>query len=94
MPPCARAVMDMTSGGPAGPPAMFPVGSTKVLCNNMGVLTVGCSHIPNPLNTGPYQIVAGSGTVFAENKPIARLGDMDSCPECIATGSGNVIVGG
>ena len=95
MPPCGRAIMDVTTGHPPYPPINYITGCGSVLVNSMMCLTVGSMHLPHgctaPVNN-PCQLTMGSGTVFAESKPISRLGDMCSCPECLSSGSGNVII--
>lgn len=96
MPPLSRVGMDLTSGH-GYPPVSFVTGATTVYCNNMLALNVGAMHPPHgcpiPLSTVPQFLVSGSSTVFIENKPAGRIGDMDSCPECVTSGSGNVICG-
>jgi uncharacterized Zn-binding protein involved in type VI secretion len=38
-------------------------------------------------------MAGGSGTVFIEGAPAARMGDMVNCGEQMAIGSGNVLIG-
>lgn len=40
------------------------------------------------------KIAVGSGTVFVNGKPLARIGDDVNCGSVIAQGSGNVFAGG
>ena len=95
MPPCGRAMMDVTTGHPPYPPINFITGASTVLVNSMPCLTVGSMHLPHgctaPVNS-PCSMAGGSSSVFANSKPVSRLGDMCSCPECLSSGSGNVIV--
>lgn len=98
MPPVARVGMDLTSGHGSCPPITFSTGSGTVFCNNAKIVVQGSMHpphgCPSPQSPAPQFLTQTSGTVFIENKGCGRIGDMDSCPECIATGSGNVICGG
>lgn len=42
----------------------------------------------------PSKTASGSGTVFVEGKPLARIGDPLDCGDMIAQGSSNVFAGG
>lgn len=98
MPPLGRVGADFTTGHGSFGPVSFTTGSNSVFCNNMKCVVLGSMHpphgCPSPQSTVPQYLTQGSSTVLIENKPAGRIGDMDSCPECLATGSGNVIVGG
>lgn len=88
--------MDVTTGHPPYPPTNFPSGSPTVFVNNMQCLTVGKLHTPHGCMPNPpyaFPLSMGSSSVFANSMPISRLGDLVG-PECLSTGSGNVIVGG
>ncbi|WP_336915488.1 PAAR domain-containing protein [Vibrio cholerae] len=41
----------------------------------------------------PTPIIAGSGDVFIDGKPAARLGDAIDCGGTIASASANVLIG-
>ena len=70
-------------------------GSPNVFINGRSVarahrdVAVCSTHAP-----APQLIVQGSGTVFVNGLPLARVGDMLSCSAKISTGSSNVFVGG
>ena len=95
MPPLARVGVDTTTGHPPYPPVTFTTGSNTVYCNNSKVVVLGSMHpphgCPDPKAPMPQYLTGGSSNVLIESKPAGRLGDMDSCPECISSGSGNVI---
>jgi uncharacterized Zn-binding protein involved in type VI secretion len=92
---------DKTTGhGPYKPrPSTGASGDVKI--NNLGVVRVGDTYAPHggdPAYKGdphPGQIgnaSAGSGTVFANNKPITRIGDAVE-GDTVAAGSSNVNAG-
>lgn len=97
MPPCGRVGADFTTGHGSAGPVNFITGANTVYCNSQKCLYLGSMHpihgCPSPNYQLPQYLTQGSSTVFFESKPAGRLGDMDGCPECLATGSGNVIVG-
>ncbi|MFP5393315.1 MAG: RHS repeat-associated core domain-containing protein [Gammaproteobacteria bacterium] len=70
-------------------------GSSNVFINGRAVarahldVAVCSSHGP-----APQPIVQGSGTVFVNRQPLARIGDMVACSGKISAGSKNVFVGG
>ena len=73
-------------GGPILPP-----GAVTVLIAGLPAATVGdlllCAG-------GPDSIVIGSSTVFINQKPAARMGDMTAHGGTIVAGCPNVIIGG
>lgn len=100
MPPLSRLTSDMTTGcGPGSPIPFMMNGTTTVYCNNMLCCVMGCQHgahgCPDPKAQTPIiTLLAGSGTVMLQGKAAGRIGDTASCGECLANGSGNVMVGG
>ncbi|MEY2875793.1 MAG: hypothetical protein RLZZ373_3164 [Pseudomonadota bacterium] len=68
--------------------------------------TVLVNGIPAMVQGDPYgvhifkkkfhagSVAGGSATVFAEGRPLARIGDSVSCGSVIAQGSPNVFAGG
>ena len=97
MPPAARAT-DMTMGHGCFNPSTLLPGSPTVLINNLPAARATdpmvphvCGPTPCPL---PPQIAKGSSSVLVNNLPLSRVADSMLCGDMIATGSGNVIVGG
>lgn len=96
MPQAAR-LGDPTTGHPPYPPQVIVSGSGNVLINGIPAarqadpVTVHCS----PIDCHPGVIAQGCPTVFVNGIPAARVADPVSCgPNVIASGSGNVIIGG
>lgn len=90
-----------THGCPACPhPVVGPAiqGSHDVLVNFLPALHVGNVGIHAPCcGSNSWTATTGSGTVFINNKPAHRMGDMDQHCGGIGTlieGSPDVIVGG
>ncbi|MDT4848546.1 PAAR motif protein [compost metagenome] len=50
-----------------------------------------CPAIPQ---THASVLAEGSATVFANGKPLSRIGDPVACGSSVATGSANVFAGG
>lgn len=100
MPPLSRLTSDMTTGCTSGGvPVPFDLnGTTKVYCNNMLCCVFGCQHKQHGCSDPKAQtpiitLLKSSQTVMLENKGAGRIGDAASCGECLANGSGNVMVG-
>lgn len=69
-------------------------GAPSVICSGFIVACVGDAVAPH--GTGAHAnatIVTGSKSVFADGRPVARIGDLASCGHVIASGSAEVIVG-
>jgi len=72
--------------------------STNVKVNGLGVHTVGdlwnVHQCGDSVHAG--NVISGSGRVFVNGKPVARIGDgiAGGCASLIAEGSNNVFVGG
>lgn len=72
---------------------------TDVFVNNKKILVEGDPFKPHqntkkPYDVHPGSVSAGSGTVFAGNKAVARIGDPIDCGSAVAEGSPDVITGG
>ncbi len=87
-----------TGHGPYKPrPSISGSGNVKV--NGIGVVREGdnwAPHGPPPpdIHVGiTHQTTSGSGTVFANGKPLARIGDSVETVDTIAGGSSNVFSG-
>lgn len=95
--PITRTGDKSTGHGPYKPRASTS-GSGDVLVNNIGVVREGDSwapHTPPPNDVHAGQIhttTAGSSTVFANNKAVARITDPVEA-DTIAAGSSNVFAG-
>jgi uncharacterized Zn-binding protein involved in type VI secretion len=92
--PAAR-MFDICSGHSCYPPRPNRDGSHNVLINGRSAHRVGdpwfshhCHH-----HTHDGITVTGSGTVFVNGQPLARVGDQVSCGSVIMTGSENCICG-
>jgi len=94
MPPAAR-VTDSNAGCPCSPPTVIIAGSPNVLTNNLPQNRITDNHVPHVCGPSAHPLMtsSGSGTVFVNNLPAGRLGDASICSS-IASGSGNVIIGG
>lgn len=76
-------------------------GASSVLVNGRPIMVPGQSVTPHPCcgRKGCPRIhchattAGGSGTVFAEGKPVIFTGNADTCGHPRAGGSGDVIVG-
>jgi uncharacterized Zn-binding protein involved in type VI secretion len=72
-------------------------GSGNVFINGVGVVRAGDAvQVHNAPGCVPHAppLSSFSGTVFANGKNIGRVGDSYACGAVIASGSGNVFVGG
>jgi uncharacterized Zn-binding protein involved in type VI secretion len=73
------------------PPAPSAAWSDNVFANNNNVCRKGDAFQNHPHGR---VVASGSSTVFVNGQQVARIGDPLTCGANIATGSGNVIVGG
>jgi len=97
--PAVTRIGDGSTGHGPWPPRPSTGGSGDVYANGIGVVRQGDTWRPH--NAGPNAphkgeigiTSAGSGTVFANTKPIARIGDPVE-DDAIAAGSPNVFAGG
>lgn len=92
MPAAARVGVDA-----AGAPIIGP-GEPTVTVNGSVIAVEGDNVTPHgsgPHNSSPKLVPgAGSQTVTAGNKNVFRQGDPATCGHNVASGSGNVTVGG
>lgn len=97
MPPCAR-INDLCTGhGPCYPGRPAVAGSPDVFVNGRNVHRVGDAWAAHGCPKNPTHgsiLAAGSSTVFANGLPIGRIGDPVACGSSVATGSGDVFIGG
>lgn len=73
-------------------------GSSNVFVNNIGVVREGDTveshtHSPPACPSHAPGLVSFSGTVYANNKHLGRLGDTYGCGASISSGSSNVFAG-
>lgn len=87
MPPGARAGDPMAHGG------SITNGSPNVLTNGIPAAIAGVSQAPCSIHPGSQVVTKGSGTVFINNQPAARAGDVLSCGAAVSAGSPDVIIG-
>lgn len=99
MPPVSRIGDTISTGHGCDGVTTLTGPSENVLVNNIGVERQGdptVSHRVSGRNCSNSHIAvvnAGSGTVFVNNKPIARIGDSADAGS-ITSGSPNVFAGG
>jgi uncharacterized Zn-binding protein involved in type VI secretion len=70
-------------------------GASTVFANGKLVGVQGSKISPHNPSSGPHNnatVTAGSPTVFADGKPIARVGSLNSCGHSMAQGSPDVYV--
>ena len=96
MPQAAR-LGDICTGHGDWPPRPNIEGCTTVLVNGRPLHCQGhgwavhCNSVPE---CHASVLASGSGTVIAEGRQAGRIGDPVACGGTVATGSGNVIIGG
>ena len=101
MPPVARKTDPSTGHPPCWSVPQSPTSSAgTVKANSILVLRAGDGYSPHPHTCPPPHppphpgaVASGSGSVFAEGKPLARQGDSVTCGGSIASGSSNVFAG-
>ena len=94
MPAVAR-VGDTCTGHGNFPPRTCDSGSSNVFVNGIAVTRQGDHWVTHSNGDSSHDgtLAGGSGTVYANGKPVARIGDMISCGSAVAKGSGNVFAG-
>jgi len=96
MPKVAR-ISDQCSGHGTFPPRPATGGSGDVFAEGLGVQRVGDAWAvhcnPVPVCHGG-SLGAGSATVFANGKPLGRVGDPIDCGSSVASGASSVFAGG
>jgi uncharacterized Zn-binding protein involved in type VI secretion len=87
MPGVIRKSADVTGG-------KNTVGSPNVLVNNSAAVRIGDSVEPHGRGSHRGPVMAeGSGTVFVNNIPLCRTGDVANCGHASSPGSNNVFAG-
>ena len=87
MPGMLKLTVDVTGGKNV-------VGSPNVLVNEKPAIRIGDSILPHGRGSHSKAVMAtGSGTVFVNNIPACRGGDIADCGHVSSSGSGNVIAG-
>jgi len=84
---------DMTKGHPGGPgptTCANPM-SQYTYVNNLKVVTVGDSYLPNGHHQSPV-VVPNDSTVFIEGKQAAKTGGLLSCGDQILPNTSNVFI--
>lgn len=89
---------DACTGHGCWPPRASTGASPNVYVNGIAVHRQGdawaahtCSSLPE---THASVLAGGSATVFANGKPLGRIGDPVACGSSVAAGSANVFAGG
>ncbi|MBW7985084.1 PAAR domain-containing protein [Enterobacillus tribolii] len=85
----AARVGDCTTHGGA-----IVSGSGDVFINSSSAALVGGSIATCAVLHGAAPLACGSGSVFINGSSAGRLGDVTGCGAVVATGSGNVCIGG
>lgn len=94
--PAVVRLGDPCSGHGGFPSRPNITASTNVLINGLGAHRVGDAwavHCDPSACHGGVE-ASGSGTVFVNGKPLARVGDAVDCGSTCAVGSPNVFAGG
>jgi uncharacterized Zn-binding protein involved in type VI secretion len=96
--PSVSRLGDQCTGHGCWPPRPSSGASADVYANSIAVHRQGdawaahtCPTIPQ---THASNLAQGSATVFANGKPMARIGDPVACGSSVAQGSANVFAGG
>lgn len=96
--PAVSRLGDNCTGHGCWPPRPSTGASPNVFVNGLKVHRQGdawaahtCPTIPE---THASVLAAGSATVFANGKQLARIGDPVACGSSVAQGSANVFAGG
>jgi uncharacterized Zn-binding protein involved in type VI secretion len=96
MPAVARQG-DSCTGHDACPPRSSTGGSPNVFINGIPAHREGDAWGAHGCPVHPLHgsvLASGSSTVFANGKPIGRIGDPVACGGAVASGSGDVFAGG
>ncbi|CUH78196.1 hypothetical protein TRM7557_01764 [Tritonibacter multivorans] len=95
--PAAGRKGDTGSGHDGFPPTPATAGSGDVYANGKPALRKGDPFAPHAKPKHPPHgraLSAGSGSVFINGQPAGRVGDAIDCGGSIASGSGDVFIGG
>ena len=93
----AHRLGDLNTGHDSCAPVPLSTASNNVLVNGKGAGRQGDSYASHGCDVHPGHsgsVSAGSGTVFVNGRPFARIGDTVSCGGSAAEGSPDVFVGG
>jgi len=95
MPLACQRLNDLNTGGGR----IISIPQSTVFANNLLVCvngSIGTSHPPCPKPSihcqGNWITTSGGPTVFIENIPVNKTGDIDSCSHSRASGSPNVFL--
>jgi len=95
--PAVSRLGDACTGHGAWPPRPSTGASADVFVNSIAVHRKGdawASHCNPTPSCHASTLAQGSATVFANGKPLARIGDPVACGSSVAAGSANVFAGG
>ncbi|QIG71350.1 PAAR repeat-containing protein [Rhizobium phage RHph_TM39] len=96
--PGAARLADICTGHGCWPPRANSSASSDVFINGRGAHRQGDTWLPHTCpdipETHASVLASGSSTVYTNGKQQGRIGDPVACGSTVATGSGNVIVGG
>ena len=99
--PAATRLGDSCTGHECFPPRANVAGSPNVFVNGRPLHRQGdgwdthcCTHPEIPHGCHASILASGSSTVYANGKQAGRIGDPVACGSSVATGSGNVFIGG
>jgi uncharacterized Zn-binding protein involved in type VI secretion len=86
---------DTCTGHGCFPPRANDEASSDVFVNGIGAHRVGDHWVVHCCGPSCHDsnMAQGSGTVFVNGKPLARIGDNVACGSAAAVGSGNVFAG-
>ena len=100
--PAVHRLGDYGSGHGCFTPRPNNQGSLNVFCNSIAVHRGPGGGAPGDTwpnhycgdDFHPSNMAGGSSTVYANSKPLARIGDPVACGSTAANGSGSVFAGG
>lgn len=94
--PAVHRKGDTGTGHGCWPPRPNIAGSGNVFCNSIPVHRQGDGWATHCCGIACHSsnMAAGSSTVYANSKQLARIGDPVACGSAAAKGSGNTFAGG
>lgn len=94
--PASSRLGDICTGHGCFPPRPSIGGSPNVFINGIKALRVTDPYAVHVCGIAAHgsQVAAGSGTVYVNGLPMARIGDAVACGSAVAQGSPNVFAGG
>ena len=93
--PAASRLGDLCTGHGPWPPRLSIAGSPDVVIEGSAALRVGDAwavHCAGACHGGAQ--ASGSGSVFVNGRPLARIGDAVDCGSAVASGAATVFAGG